>query len=430
MSKPAEVINVQTMPEKPTKQRVFLVAILCIGLFVCYLDRVNISVLAANDAFLTDMGIKGQPVKIGMLMSVFLAVYGISNVTLTAIGNYLGPRKTLSLCVVLWILSLFIGGIATTFMTMLIARVILGVGEGIYYPLQSVFVKNWIPLQERGRANASWVTGQMLALAFAMPFFAYIIATWGWRESFWVALVISLLPLYLFWFHTTDTPHTHKKVNALELKHIEEGLAKERQGETASQDTFMQRFKTFAANYRYWLLVCWYMMMNVISWGMISWLPTYLKVARGFTWMEMSWFSALPYFFAVITITFSGWIADRTGKNAPLLAGGIFLSAICMYLGASVSGKYTAAFLLAGAFGGSSMGISAAWTLLQGLVSSKTLGTAGGVMNGMATGVSALSPVFLGFFIGLGDYAAGLYALAAVGLIGAAAASVLAYQKY
>ena len=430
MSNPTKAIKTETMPEKPTKQRLFLVAILCIGLFVCFLDRVNISVLVANEAFLVDMGIKGQPVKIGMLMSVFLAVYGVSNFVLSPIGDYLGPRKAMSLCVTLWALSLFVGGIAATFTTMLVARVILGMGEGLYYPLQSVFVKNWIPPQERGRSNAAWSIGQSLAPAVAMPFFAHIVGVYGWRESFWVALAITLVPLYLFWCHTTDTPRTHKKVNALELSHIEEGLAKEQQGKEAAKDTFKERFMTFAGNYRYWLLVFWYMMMNIIAWAMLSWLPTYLKSARGFTWTEMGWLASLPFIVGVLLKVVTGWLTDRTGKNAPLLAGCQFLVAVSMYFAASVSGKYAAAMFLTGAVAFNVMAIPAVWTLLQSLVPGKTLGTAGGVMNGISTGMSALSPVFLGYVISLGDYSAGLYALVAVALIASASAAVLAYQKY
>ena len=100
------------MGEKPTKQRVILVLILLVTLLIAYLDRVNVSVLLADNTFLSDMGIKGQPVQMGLLMTLFLIAYGISNVFLSPIGDYLGPRKAMCLSIFLWCLSLFIGGIA------------------------------------------------------------------------------------------------------------------------------------------------------------------------------------------------------------------------------------------------------------------------------------------------------------------------------
>ena len=146
--------------DKKTRKRFVVVFCLFIGIFIAYLDRVNVSVLAANDPFLLEIGIKGAPVQIGMMMSVFLAAYGVANVLLAPIGDYLGPRKSMMLCIGLWTVSLFLGGIAATFTIIIASRIILGVGEGIYYPLQSVFVKNWFPRHERGRARQLAAVGQ------------------------------------------------------------------------------------------------------------------------------------------------------------------------------------------------------------------------------------------------------------------------------
>ena len=131
-----------SQPIRPTKQRVALVVILLVTLLIAYLDRVNVSVLLADNVFLTEMGIKGNPVQMGMLMTIFLIAYGISNVILSPLGDILGPRKAMSLSILLWAGSLFLGGLASTFTTMLVARFILGIGEGMHWPMQSKFVKN------------------------------------------------------------------------------------------------------------------------------------------------------------------------------------------------------------------------------------------------------------------------------------------------
>lgn len=137
----------------PTRKRFLIVACLFIGIFIAYLDRVNVSVLAANEPFLAYMGIEGMPLQIGMMMTVFLAAYGIANVVLSPLGDYLGPRKAMMLCILIWTIALMIGGVATSFALIIICRILLGIGEGFYYPLQSVFIKNWFPKQERGRAG-------------------------------------------------------------------------------------------------------------------------------------------------------------------------------------------------------------------------------------------------------------------------------------
>ena len=204
---------VAKIDDKQTRKRFIIVFCLFIGIFIAYLDRVNVSVLAANDPFLLEMGITGAPVQIGMMMSVFLAAYGVANVLLAPIGDYLGPRKSMMLCIALWTVSLFLGGIASSFTIIIASRILLGIGEGMYYPLQSVFVKNWFPRQERGRANAAWIVGQSVAPAVAMPFFAYLIGQFGGAQTFTSALRWGLSPCTCCG-GTRQTPPGSTKVSA------------------------------------------------------------------------------------------------------------------------------------------------------------------------------------------------------------------------
>jgi len=144
---------------KPSRQRVTLSVILLITMMVAFFDRVNISLLAANDGFLRDMGIKGHPVQIGLMMSLFLIAYGTGNVCFSPLGDVLGPRRTMCIAVALWGVAMLVGGITATFSVMLGARLLLGLGEGIHHPMQSKYIKKWFPPQERGRANAVWNIG-------------------------------------------------------------------------------------------------------------------------------------------------------------------------------------------------------------------------------------------------------------------------------
>lgn len=415
--------------EKQTKKRFVIVFCLFIGIFIAYLDRVNVSVLAANDPFLLEMGIKGAPIQIGMMMSVFLAAYGVANVLLAPIGDYLGPRKSMMLCIGLWTVSLFLGGVAATFAIIIASRIILGVGEGMYYPLQSVFVKNWFPRQERGRANAAWVVGQSVAPALAMPFFAYLIGHFGWRANFHFCLAAGLIPLYLLWRHTADTPRQHKSINKAELEHIEAG----QETSTVAQEVLplRERLSGFIGNYRYWLLVFWYLCLQCMYWGLITWLPSYLKSARGFSWSEMGWMASLPFVLSIIFKVSSGFLTDRIGRSAPILMGAMFLAGCCVYLGAVTEQKYLSAVLLSLAVAFCTMGTPVAWTLLQGVIPGKSMSTASGIMNGLANGLASLAPAMIGFFINTtGQYSGGLLCLVFTGAAATIAAGVLAAQRY
>lgn len=411
------------------RYRMVIVAVLFTGIAVAYMDRVNVSVLAANDIFLTDMGIMGNPVKIGMLMSIFLAFYGLANILVDWLSRRFGARKAMMISICLWIVSLIVGGMAPSFGVMLFARVLLGIGEGFYYPLQSVIVKQWIPPAERGKANAAWSIGQSLAPAIAMPLLSYVIAVWGWRESFHVLVPITCLPLLMFWFLVTDAPAQNKRVSPEEAAFIEESLAGEKRA--GAGQGFWANFRRVAGSGNYWLLVVWYLSLNLIYWGLISWLPSYLKEARGFSWQQVGWLSSLPFILTIITKAYTGWIVDKIGRCAPILMGGMFAGAGCIFAATIIENNYLAAVVLACASASTSMGLPAAWTLLQKVTPSENIGTAGGVMVGLSTGISSLSPVLIGFFITLtGGFAGGLGMLIGTALVAGCATAVLVFRKY
>ena len=327
---------------------------------------------------------------------------------------------------------MIVGGLASTFTAMIAARILLGIGEGMHYPMQSIFVKKWFPPRERGKANAVWLTGQSLAPAAAMPIFAWIVPTAGWQSSFYVCAVVGLVPLYLLWFHTTDTPGEHKRVNSLELKHIEDGLTEENKGlSTAAQTSLWEGAKLFVLDYRFWLLVVWTCCMSAIYWGLFSWLPSYLKTARGFSWQAMGALSSLPFFLGIVAKLAGGYLSDKIDRRAAFCSIAMLGAAIGIYFGATVPNNFAAALLIALGMGVLSFGTPAAWSLMQRFASGKSISTAAGLMNGIAIGLGALAPLAIGYFIGLtGGYTGGLYVLVGMAIVGLLSSLVLALQKY
>ncbi len=417
---------------KATRQRYVLIFVLMVTITIAYADRVNVSVLAASDVFLREMGVKGHPMQIGMLMTLFLFAYGISNVCLSFLGDIFGPRKIMFAAILLWAVSMLFGGVATTFTAILASRVLLGLGEGMHHPMQSSFIKKWFPPKERGKANAAWGVGMSIAPAMSMPIFTWIIAAFGWRSSFYTCAVVSLIPLYLIWFHTTDTPRQHKRVNTAELQYIEEGLAQEAKKEQApSGETLWASAKLVIKNYRVWLLTAYWSCYLICFWGILMWLPSYLKSARGFSWAQMGMLSSVPFIVSVCTKAFGGWASDRVGRSAPFCVGAMLAVAAGVYSAAVVHSNIASAVCLTIGFGCTGFGLPTCWSLMQGLVPAKSISLAAGGINGICNGISSASPAIIGFFISVtGSYSGGLFFVVGAALVGAASVLVLALQGY
>lgn len=418
--------------EKPTHQRVFLGLTLLFVIFFYYYDRANVSVLVANSQFLTDMGIVDQSVQKGLIVTVFLVAYMFGNVLLAPLGDVFGPKKMILVSVVTWCLSLVVGGLAPTFFVLLISRVLLGITEGMHFPMQSKFIKQWFPPNERGKANSAWQAGMALAPAVAMPICTWVVSHFGWHDSFFFITAVGIVPLAMVWFLTADTPRQHKWVNKSELDYIESSLEAERRREKSDGATsLMDRIKTFVGDYRFWLIVVYYAAHTSVIWGAMTWLPTYLRMARGFSWGAMGLLASAPWVFGLVTKILSGVLADRFGRRAPLLLIAMLGVACGIYFGAMASNNYVSAIILAFGVGAVGFGGPAAWTLMQDIVPNKGCATAAGVMNGVGNGLAALAPVSIGALIAVaGSYAAGLFYLVGICCVGAVASLVLTLKKY
>jgi len=406
--------------EKFNRERVVLGVILFLILVIAYFDRVNTSVLVADDTFLNAMGIKGNPMAIGSLMSMFLAAYALSNAVFGPLGDIFGPRKMMLAAVVVMGISMIIGGVAQSLAIMLLARVVLGVGEGMHWPMQMKFVKNWFPPQERGKANSAWLLGLMVAPAVAMPLFSWLIGLMGWRPSFFVLAAMSLISILLLFIRTTDHPNESKYIGRTELAHIETALKAEAAREAAKGATSAwEGYKIFLSNYRYWLLVLFYMASSSVYWGTIAWLPSYFKVVLGFNWASMGAWSSLPYILGAITLAVSGYLTDKYDSKIAFSTASLLIPALFIYLSTSTTNTTSAAIYISIGIAGVALGLPAIWSILQSLVPGKALASGAGLMNGFGMAASTVAPMVIGYFIKVsGKYSYGLMYLVACALVG------------
>jgi sugar phosphate permease len=407
--------------QKPTRVRVWLVTILFITLFVAYLDRVNISVLIANPQFLRDMGLTRNPVGQGLLMTFFLIAYGIGNVLLSPTGDRFGPRKTMCIALVAWTVPVVMAATAKTLVVLYVSRFLLGLGEAMHYPMLVAFVKNWFPIQERGRANSAWILGQMLGIAVAMPIFSMIVVGCGWRAIFWVCAVCGAALIPIVWFFTADRPEQSRWTNQAEVEYIAKGqkIETERQEKGIQPSTAWRNAIVLMTDLNFCCSAVSYYASVTAWWGLVTWLPQYLRIARGFSWAQMGVFASLPFVVGTIAIIIAGFLADRFKRSAPLIGIGLAGTALFILMGAFVHNAYLSACLISVAMFFKGLMQPMSWSVVQAIASAKMVGQATGLQNGSAQIIGSMSPVIMGFLISItGTYTAGLMYLVGFGYSG------------
>jgi len=416
--------------EKPTRVRVIIIAILFISMLVAFLDRVNVSIIIADPAFKSEMNIMNDPTAQGLLMSFFLFAYALGNMFFGPIGDWLGPRKAVLISIFSWGLAVIMGGVSRTLSVLYLSRVVLGVGEALHWPMMSKYIKNWMPPQERGKANAGWVLGLMIGPAISMPLYTWLVGGWGWRMSFWFCAFIGFAILPLIWW-TTDHPHQHKDVNKAELEYIMAGNQPEKEQQKGTTESFWAGAKVLLTNPDYILNMLTYWGSTIMFWGFMAWLPAYLKGVRGFSWVAMGWLSSLPFILGAVGAILYGIVSDKTGpRRAPYFLVGMIGCASFIYLGATVQDNMTAALCMAMSMFFMGLNIPASFTIVQKIAPAHLIGAAAGLHNGSSQFLGAFVPAIVGYVIATtGSYMGGLLFMVTAGAIGACFVAVLSFRK-
>ena len=141
-------------------------------------------------------------------------------------------------------------------------------------------------------------------------------------------------------------------------------------------------------------------------WVFLTWLPSYLKDARGFDLKQLALFTALPLMAGVIGDTLGGVVSDqilkRTGNlklaRRIMLIIGMGGSLIFILPVVSVSDPITAVALLSASFFFLELTNAVLWSLPLDIAGSYA-GTAGGMMNTGFGVAGMISPVAFGYLI-------------------------------
>lgn len=334
---------------KANKRWIYIAMPIFFFWFFGQIDKLGISVIQTDQGFLKDLGLTGvdRNAKIGFITFIFTISYALSNLFWGIIIDKLGARKTAIFGLVVWGITMIIGGLSTSYEMFIVSRVILGFGEGMMIPVCGKFISNWFNQRELGRAQSSWLAGNYFGPACGAVILTLVIATFHWQAAFFFLAGFNLLiVLPMFLFLTRDTPEEHPGLNQAELSYIRQ------------TDVKAKPKQSFIQDYRYWIVWFGMLMSSFLFFGISIWLPTYLVEAKNFSREAMTGITSLSWLFALGFVLVCGYLADKT-KRPSLLATFLF----CL----------TALFLTAAIF--------APHPVIAGVCMGLAMGTQGGVFH-------------------------------------------------
>src|SRR6202051_3596208 len=136
----------ETMMFRRATTRVLL--LLSAMYFITYVDRVNVSTAASQ--FGAELHLSHT--QIGFVFSAFAYPYLIFQIIGGWVGDRFGPRRTLTICSFIWAGATVLTGLAGGLVSMVLARILLGLGEGATFPTATRAMSNWTAMGKRGFA--------------------------------------------------------------------------------------------------------------------------------------------------------------------------------------------------------------------------------------------------------------------------------------
>ncbi|WP_207796532.1 MFS transporter [Sphingomonas oleivorans] len=373
--------------------------------FITYVDRVNISTLAPLIS--DELGLSN--IQLGLVLSAFGYPYALLQIIGGTAADKFGARRTLMICGGIWAISTIATGLVGGLLSLLIARILLGIGEGATFPAATRAMASWVPAARRGYAQGMVHSCSRLANAITPPLVVLFAAYLGWRGAF-IALGCASLVWVLIWvLYFRDDPRDHPGVT---------------RGEIELLPPHMSRAKASARKVPWGALVpammpttIVYFCYNWTFWLYITWLPSYFVKAHGLNLKDMAIFTFGIFAAGVVGDTLGGVLTDffyrRTG-NMPLarrivIVFSLLASMICLTPALFVNDLAIIGLSLATAFFFLELLVGPIWAVPMD-IAPEYAGTGSGIMNTGSAIAGILSPIVFGLVIELtGSYSLPFY---------------------
>ena len=271
------------------ERRWYFVLLVSIAIAISYFDRQTLPV--AISAIQHNIPLSNE--QFSWLQTGFLLSYAAMYVIGGRLLDWLGTRRGFLLIMLWWSLACTLHALAAGFVLLLVARFLLGAGEGGGFPAATRVVAEWIPARERSTAMGLINGGTAIGSLLAPPIIGFILLHSGWRAVFVASGAAGLL--WVGWWTLTYRPNRETiSLNTADARVLGHELSWLDVVRLRNVQTFV--FAKFMSD------AAWYFLL--------FWLPKYLYDARGFDIKQVSYYAWIPYAASGVGSFLGGWFSS------------------------------------------------------------------------------------------------------------------------
>ncbi len=289
----------RVVPLRP--QRTALIALCFAAVFICYIDRVNISL--AIVAMTREFG--WSKTTSGFVMSSFFIGYLLTQVPGGALAGRFGGKHVLAGGVILWSLFTALTPPAAYlgFGALVAARILMGMGEGVTFPSIYALFARWVPARRRSRAVALVFSAIPLGIVCAQLATPVLVTSFGWPWAFYGFAALGLVWWAAWQPLTASSPAAHPRVGEAELAELAEDSAPVAPGTGPPA-------RALLGSAAVWAIVVGHFCNNWAGYVMLSWGPFYLLERFGVDFHAIGLYVMVPSLVSFLCLNGAGAIGD------------------------------------------------------------------------------------------------------------------------
>ncbi len=354
-----------------------VVALLWVVALLNYMDRQMLSTM--QEAMKVDIAELNQAEAFGVLMAVFLWIYGIVSPFAGLVADKVSRKWLVVGSLFVWSAVTLLMGFATTFEQLYLLRGLMGVSEALYIPSALSLLADWHEGKSRSMAIGIHMTGIYVGQAIG-GFGAVAAAMFSWKSTFhWFGIIgIVYSAVLLLLLH--ENPKHGQPVSQPDT-------------DVRRKGSIFSEFGMVLSNWTFWIILFYFAVPSLPGWATKNWLPTLFADNLGMPMQHAGPMSTITIAFSsFIGVIAGGYLSDHWVQRN--LRGRIYTGAIGLGLTIPALillgyGHSTAAVVGAGMLFGIGFGMFDAnnMPILCQFVPARCRATAYGIMN--MTGVFA-----------------------------------------
>jgi len=261
----------------------------------------------------------------GLIFGAFGLAYALFEIPAGLLGDRIGVRKVLVRIVLAWSAFTALTGVAWNMVSLYVVRFLFGAGEAGCFPNLTRMLSVWLPARERVSAQGLMWACTRWGGAITPPLTLLAITFLGWRWGFASFALLGILWCVIFLFWYKDDPAQHPAVNPDERQMIEQFRAEitHHPGEGHWISMLLTRPVL--------LLMLQYFCFSYVWYFYITWLPLYLREARGQTAQQAATLAVLPLLFGGFGSLAGATIARRAPRRV-ICFGGFLATAVLLFV--------------------------------------------------------------------------------------------------